>query len=104
MNQSDKQNPNAVDQVVDEIIGELTLEEGVSTANLDDFEFHVLELTLGGYIRHNLKNLDAGVNKKLMKECTAKSEESLDEIDTASITPKKLWKKPRETHKLRVDK
>ena len=46
MNQSDKQNPNTFDEaVVDEIIAGLTLAERVGTADLDEDEFRVLELT-----------------------------------------------------------
>ena len=42
---------NTVDQVVDEIIAELTLAEMVGTADLCEDELRVLELTLGKYIR-----------------------------------------------------
>ena len=56
MNPSDNHNPNTVDAVVDEIIAELTLAERVGTADLDEDEVRVLELTLGKYIRHRLSN------------------------------------------------
>ena len=38
---------NTVDQVVDEIIADLTLAEKVGTADLDEDELRVLELALG---------------------------------------------------------
>jgi len=104
MNQLDKHNPNTVDAVVDEIIAELTLAERVGTADLDENEFRVLELTLGKYVRYMLEQTDVDVNKELMKDCLEKSGESLDEIDAATIIIKELWKRLQETHRLRVVK
>ena len=104
MNQSDKHNPNTVDAVVDEIIAELTLEEKVGTANLGEDEYRVVELTLGKLIRYKLDQMDVGVNKELMKDCLARSEESLDEVDAATVIIKELWEKLRKTHRLRVAK
>ena len=104
MNQSGKQNPNTVDDVVDEIIAELTLVERVGTADLGEDELRVLELTLGKYIRYRLDQLDVGVNQKLMKDCLSKSGESLDEIDAATVIIRELWNRLRETHRLRAVK
>ena len=100
MNQSDKNNPTTVDEVVNEIIAELTLAERVCTADLDEEEFRVLELTLGKYIRHKLDQLDVDVNKELMKDCLAKAGESLNEVDAATVIIKELWKRLRETQRL----
>ena len=104
MNQSDKNCLNTVDQVVNEIIAELTLAERVATADLEENEFRVIELILGKYIRHKLDQLDVGVNQKLMKDCLSKSGESLDEVDAATFIIKELWNRLRETHRLRVVK
>jgi hypothetical protein len=104
MNQSDKNCLNTVDQVVNEIIAELTLAERVATADLEENEFRVIELILGKYIRHKLDQLDVGVNQKLMKDCLSKSGESLDEVDAATVIIKELWNRLRETHRLRVVK
>ena len=101
MNQSDKYNPNAV---VDELISELTLAERVGTADLDEDQFHVLELTLGKLIRYKLEHMDFGVNTELMKDCLEKSGESLNEIDAATVIIKELWNRLRETHRLRAVK
>ena len=95
---------NTIDEVVDEIIAELTLEERFAAANLSEDEFRALKLMLGKYIRHRLDNLDAVVNKKLMKDCLARSEESLNEVDAATVILKELWKRLRETHRLRAVK
>jgi len=104
MNPPDKNNLNAVDAVVDVIISELTLAERVGTADLDEDEFRVIELTLGKYIQHKLDQLGVGVNKALMKDCLAKSGESLDEVDAATVILKEIWKRLRKTHKLRAVK
>ena len=104
MNQSDKHKPNTVDAVIEEIIAELTLVERVGTADLEENEFRVIELTLGKYTRHRLDQMDVGVNQKLMKDCLKKSGKSLNETDAATVIIKELWKRLRETHRLRVAK
>ena len=104
MNQSDKNNPQTVDAVVNEIIADLTLAERVGTADLDEDEFRVVELTLGKFIRYKLEHLDFGVNTELMKDCLLKSGESLDEVDAATVILGELWKRLRETHRLRAVK
>jgi hypothetical protein len=104
MNQSDKNNPNTVDQVVNEIIEELTLEERVGAANLEENELRALKLMLGKYLRYRLDQLDVGVNKMLMKDCLEKSGESLNKAEAATVILRELWKRLRETHKLRVVK
>ncbi len=104
MNPPDKHNLNAVDVVVEDIIAELTLDERVGTANLDEDEFRVLELTLGKLIRAKLDQLGVDLNKALMEDCLAKSGESLDEIDAATVILKEIWNRLRMTHRLRMIK
>ena len=105
MNQSDKQKPNTVDAVVDEIIAELTLEEKVGTANLGEDEYRVVELTLGKFIRHKLDQMDVDVNETLRDDCISRSERStLDDADAAAVVLKEIWDRLKETHKLRVVK
>ena len=102
MNQLDNNNPNTVDQVIDDIIAELTLEERVGAANLEKNELRALKLMLGKYIRYRLDQLDVGVNKSLMKDCLEKTGESLNEADAATVILKELWDKLRKTHRLRA--
>ena len=104
MNPSDKHNPNTVDAAVEEILAELTLAEKVSAADLDENEFRVLELIMGKLIRYKLDQKDVAVNKELMRDCLAKSGESLNEVDAATVIIKERWKRLRETHRLRVAK
>jgi len=104
MNPPDKHNLNAVDAVVEVIISKLTLAERVGTADLNEDEFRVLELTLGKLIRYKLDQLGVNVNKKLMEDCLAKSGESLDEVDAATVILKEIWNRLRMTHRLRMVK
>jgi hypothetical protein len=48
--------------------------------------------------------VDFVVNKELMKDCIAKVREPLNEADAATIILKELWKRLRETHRLRAVK
>ena len=104
MNQSDKNIPKTVDAVVEVIIAEMTLAERVGTADLDENEFRVLKLTLGKLIQYKLDQLDVDVNKELMNDCLVMSGESLSEIDAVTVIIKEIWKRLRETHRLRVVK
>jgi len=104
LNQSDKHNPNTVDEVVDGIISELTLEERIATANFDEDEIRAIELILGKFIRFKLDQVDVGVNKKLMEDCLLKSGKPLNETDAATVIIKEIWNRLRETHRLRVVK
>ena len=47
MDNSDRHNPNTVDQIVNEIISELPLDDRVRTANIDEDGLVVLQLGLG---------------------------------------------------------
>ena len=105
MNQSDKHNPNTVDTVVEEIIAELTLAERVGTADLDENEFRVVELTLGKLIRYKLNQLAVGVNEALRDDCISRSGRStLNDTDAAAVILKEVWNRLKETHRLRVVK
>ena len=105
MNQSPKHNLNTVDGVVNDIIAEMPLDDRVRTANLDEGGLLVLQLALGKYLRHLLKNQSEDVNRKLFKDCIKKSgKETLDEAEAASYILKQLWERLRETHKLRAVK
>ena len=105
MNQLDKHNPNTVDQVVDDIIADLTLAERIGTADLDEDEFRVLELTLGKLIRYKLDQLEVGVNEALRDDCISRSRRStLSDTDAAAVILKEVWKRLKETHRLRVVK
>lgn len=62
----------------------------------------MVELTLGKFISYKLDQMDYGVNTELMKDCLTKAREPLNEVDAATVILKELWKRLRETHRLRV--
>jgi len=69
MNQPPKDCLSTVDAVIDDIITEMPLDERVRTANLDEDGLLVLQLALGKYLRHLLKNQSEDVNTELFKDC-----------------------------------
>jgi hypothetical protein len=105
MNQPNNNCLNTVDQVVDDIIADLTLAERVGTADLDENEFRVLELTLGKLIRYKLDQLGFGVNEALRDDCISRSgKPTLNDADAAAVLLKEVWERLKETHRLRVVK
>ena len=105
MDNSDRHNPNTVDQIVNEIISELPLDDRVRTANLDEDELVVLQLGLGKTLWHLIENQTEIVNEKLMADCIKQSgNERLDEVEAAYYILKEIWSRLRETHRLRVVK
>ena len=105
MNQPNNNCLNTVDQVVDDIIADLTLAERVGTADLDENEFRVLELTLGKLIRYKLDQLEVGTNEALRDDCISRfGKSTLNDADAAAGILKEVWKRLKETHRLRVVK
>ena len=94
-----------LDALIIDLIAEMPLEARVSTANLDDNEFRILDLTLRKIVKYRLEQLNDTGNEELKRECIALSgKDSLDDAEAATIILKELWKRLRETHKLRVVK
>ena len=58
-----------VNAVIDDIITEMPLDDRVRTANLDEDGLLVLQLALGKYLQHLLKNQSEEVNTELFKDC-----------------------------------
>jgi nucleoid DNA-binding protein len=83
-----KLDPDLIDSMVTDVINLLSLKDKVKIANLSQFDVHVLEATMGKYLKHRGgKLLDA---EKDIKEVNAILRE--------------VWKRLRKTHKLRVVK
>jgi len=98
-----KKSLNKVDAFVADIIAEMPLEANVGTANLEEDELRVFELTLGKYLRYKLGNMPLAVSRKLKEDCIAKAgDKNLDEIDAAGVILRELWNQLRKTYKLRV--
>ena len=105
MNMIPKHNLNTVDAVVDDIISEMPLDDRVRTANLDEDGLTVLQLALGKYLRHLLKNQSEDVNDELFRDCIQQSGHlSLSRTEAASYVLRVLWERLRDTHRLRIVK
>jgi len=95
--------PKTVDQAVEQIISDMTLEERVRMANLDKEELRVINYSLSIFIRNQLFMKD--INKELFESCRMVSgNRNLNESTAALVIIEKLWESVRETHRLRVVK
>ena len=93
--------PKTVDEAVKRLISEMSLKDKTVIANMAEIELSVLHTTLGEYIR-NEYGLWSG-NEDLITSCRFFSKtEKIREDDASSIIIRELWKRLKESHKLRV--
>lgn len=95
--------PKTAAAAVDIIINEMHLKDRTLMANLRKEEIAPLQLTLGLYIK---KKLDIwSQDTTLYQSCVAAAEkENLDKSNLPMVFIKMMWKKLRDTHRLRVVK
>jgi len=95
--------PKTVDEAVDQIMSDMTLEEKVRLANFDKDDLRVITHSLSIFIRNHLFRKD--VNKDLFESCrTVSGNKNLNESTAALVIIEKLWERLRKTHQLRVVK
>ena len=95
--------PKTVDEAVDQIISDMTLEERVRMASFDKEELRVINYSLSVFIKNQLFMKD--INKELFESCLAVSDnKNLNEGTAALVIIERLWEKLRKTYKLRVVK
>ena len=95
--------PKTVDEAIDQIISDMTLEERVRMANFDKEELRVINYSLSIFIRNHLFMKD--INKELFESCRMVSgNKNLNESTAALVIIEKLWEKLRETYRLRIVK
>ncbi len=95
--------PQTVEKAIDQIITDLPLKDRTTIANMAEEDVLILASTLGLYIEMKLDEWSA--NEQLLESCTELAgDDNMSESDAAGIIIKELWKKLRETHKLRVVK
>ena len=81
----------------------MSLKDRTTMANIHEEKLEILQFTLGIYIKNKLD--EWAVSEELMESCMAISkDENLSRADDSTVIMKELWKKLRETHKLRVVK
>jgi len=95
--------PKTIEAAVDIIINEMHLKDRALMANLKKEELAPLQLTLGLYIQ---KKLDIWFqDTTLYQACVAAAEkENLDKSNLPMVLIKLMWKKLKDTHRLRVVK
>ena len=95
--------PKTAAAAVDIIINEMHLKDRTLMANLREEEIAPLQLTLGLYVK---KKLDIwSQDATLYHSCVAAAEkENLDKSNLPMVLIKMMWKKLKDTHRLRVVK
>jgi hypothetical protein len=95
--------PRTVDEAVERLIRELSLKDKTNIANMTENELMTLEFTLGSYISNEFGiytgNRDLRFSAKLFS-----GDVHLDPDYIPPMIIKELWKRLRESHKLRVVK
>ena len=95
--------PKTVDEAIDQIISDMSLEERVRMANFTKEELRVINYSLSIFIRNQLLMKD--INKELFESCRMVSgNKNLNEGTAALVIIEKLWEKLRKTYRLRVVK
>jgi Circularly permutated YpsA SLOG family len=95
--------PKTVDEAVDQIMSDMTLDERVRMADFDKEELRVINYSLSIFIRNQLFMKD--INKELFESCRIISgNKNLNEGTAALVIIERLWEKLRKTYRLRVVK
>ena len=95
--------PKTVDEAVDQIITDMSLEERVRMAGFDKEQLRVINYSMSIFIRNQLFMKD--INKELFESCrTVSGNKNLNEGTAALVIIERLWEKLRETYRLRVVK
>lgn len=95
--------PKTVGGAVNRLISELALKDKTTLANMAEVELSTLHTTLGEYIR-NEYGLWSGNSDLLTSCCFIAKKDKVSEDEASSIIVRELWKRLRETYKLRVVK
>lgn len=95
--------PRTVEDAVFRLIGELSLKDKTTIANMAEDELTTLQFTLGSYIGNEF-GIWSG-NRALLQSCEKVSGDNYLHPDYAPpVIIRELWKRLRETHKLRAVK
>ena len=95
--------PKTVDEAVESVLSELTLEESAILANTSEENLSVLSQVLTLFIDTKLG--DSTVNLALFEDCRLRSGNSnLNEAEASKVIIEAIWQKVRETHRVRVVK
>jgi hypothetical protein len=95
--------PRTVQEAVDRLVAELSLKDKTVIANMAEVELSTLHTTIGEYIRNEF-GLWSGNKDLLTSCCFLAKRDKVSEDDASSIIIRELWKRLRESHKLRIVK
>ena len=97
------QRPQNIDEAVERLIAQMPLKDKTTMANMSPDELPNLYLSLGEYIMNNFGLLSG--NHKLIESCRLEADDPFGHEENAvAIIITALWKKLRQTYKLRVIK
>jgi len=96
----DSKLPKAVEEAVDQIIAEMSLEEKAAVARFSEKELAALKDALMVYIRERL--VDSGINEALKEACIKKAGGDLSEMEAPTVIMDELWKTLKKTHALKL--
>jgi hypothetical protein len=95
--------PKTVDEAVESVLSELTLEESAILANTNEENLSVLSQVLILFIDTKLG--DSTVNHALFEDCRLRSgNPKLNEAEASKVIIEAIWQEVRGTHRLRVVK
>jgi hypothetical protein len=93
--------PNSVNAAIDSIISDMTLEERVRLANLNEDDLLPLELVTERYLTGKL--LERQVNEELLNSSRDYfRDRTANAPQMARLLAREIWMRLRETHRLRV--
>ena len=95
--------PKTVEEAVNRLIDELSLKDKTLISNLAEDELINLHIYPGDYIRNEF-GLWSGNEDLMASCCTIAKMDKIHEDTASTIIIEELWKKLRETHKLRLVK
>ena len=88
MNQTTNNTPESVNEIVDQVIDDLSLKDRVTMANLEDDDITIINTLMTDYIQSKLNDWSI-------------QHDETDLTEPKTII-KEIWKRLRETHKLRI--
>ncbi len=95
--------PKTVDEAVEKLIADLPLKDKTTIAKMAEKDLMTLQITLGSYIGSEFGAWTG--NAELLFSCKRAAGDTHIDPDHASIVIiEKLWKRLRESHKLRIVK
>jgi len=101
MNKKSKALPKTVEQAVDILLSDLSLQEKTAIVNMQKDSLNALHFSLGRFIRNKFSLVVD--NRELMKSCRLLlGKQDLHPDDASSVIIESLWETLQDTHALRV--